>query len=320
MTSITTRETSGGGATVKGLPLTNAEIDNNFISLTTSKLEASQNLGDLTDTDVAKSNLDLASMSSQESNNVTITGGSISGVQLTTSDATITGGSISGVQLTTSDATITGGSISGVTLSSSSIDFNGGTIDGATISNSTINNDVNGTATNVSSSLSAGDGLNGSDYDGSSSVTFTVDGSVIRDVGDQTVSGTFKVDSLGVNTAASGSNGDIRATGDIIAHYSSDINNKENIKDITNALSIVNAVGGKTFDWKDDYINSKGGEDSYFMKKSDFGVIAQDLQDVFPLAVKERENGELAVDYVKLCAIAFAAIKELNEKINKNES
>ena len=303
MTSITTRETSGGGATVKGLPLTNAEIDNNFISLTTSKLEASQNLGDLTDTDVAKSNLDLASMSSQESNNVTITGGSISGVQLTTSDATITGGSISGV-----------------TLSSSSIDFNGGTIDGATISNSTINNDVNGTATNVSSSLSAGDGLNGSDYDGSSSVTFTVDGSVIRDVGDQTVSGTFKVDSLGVNTAASGSNGDIRATGDIIAHYSSDINNKENIKDITNALSIVNAVGGKTFDWKDDYINSKGGEDSYFMKKSDFGVIAQDLQDVFPLAVKERENGELAVDYVKLCAIAFAAIKELNEKINKNES
>jgi len=80
MTSITTRETAGGGATVKDAPLTNAEIDNNFISITTSKLEASNNLSDLTDTAAAKSNLDLASMGEQESNNVSITGGSITGI------------------------------------------------------------------------------------------------------------------------------------------------------------------------------------------------------------------------------------------------
>jgi hypothetical protein len=41
MSSITTRATSGSGATVKGSPLTNAEIDNNFISLNADKLEAS---------------------------------------------------------------------------------------------------------------------------------------------------------------------------------------------------------------------------------------------------------------------------------------
>lgn len=39
MSSITTRVTSGTGATVKGAPLTNAELDTNFINLNTDKFE-----------------------------------------------------------------------------------------------------------------------------------------------------------------------------------------------------------------------------------------------------------------------------------------
>lgn len=39
MATIITRET---GATAKGSPLTNAEVDNNFINLNTSKLELNQ--------------------------------------------------------------------------------------------------------------------------------------------------------------------------------------------------------------------------------------------------------------------------------------
>lgn len=58
-TTITTRETSGGGATVKNAPLTNAEIDNNFISLTTNKLESDNNLSDIASTSSARSNLGL---------------------------------------------------------------------------------------------------------------------------------------------------------------------------------------------------------------------------------------------------------------------
>jgi hypothetical protein len=41
MASITTRQTSGTGATVKNLPLTNTEIDTNFINLNNDKLELS---------------------------------------------------------------------------------------------------------------------------------------------------------------------------------------------------------------------------------------------------------------------------------------
>lgn len=124
-------------------------------------------------------------------------------------------------------------------------------------------------------------------------------------------------DSFGVGTAASGTTGEIRATDNVTAYYSSDRKFKENIKPIEGALSKVTAIGGKTFDWTDDYIVSKGGADGYFIQKSDFGVIAQDVQAVFPQAVRTREDGSLAVDYEKLSALSFAAIKELAEEVKK---
>lgn len=41
MSEITTRETPGGGAVVKGSSLTNEEIDTNFINLNLTKAEKS---------------------------------------------------------------------------------------------------------------------------------------------------------------------------------------------------------------------------------------------------------------------------------------
>jgi hypothetical protein len=125
---------------------------------------------------------------------------------------------------------------------------------------------------------------------------------------------------LSVGTTADAGAGGIFATANITSYYSSDSRLKENIKDIPNALDKVNHIGGKLFDWTDDYIKSHGGEDGYFINKSDFGVIAQDVKEVFPIAVRERQDKTLAVDYEKLCALAFAAIKELTEKVNKLEA
>jgi hypothetical protein len=92
---------------------------------------------------------------------------------------------------------------------------------------------------------------------------------------------------------------------------------KENVADIQGALAAVTAIGGKTFDWTDAYIAEHGGEDSYFVRKSDFGVIAQDVEAVFPLAVRTREDGTKAVDYEKLVAVAFAAIAELKAELDE---
>jgi hypothetical protein len=144
-------------------------------------------------------------------------------------------------------------------------------------------------------------------------VTGLTAANVYTALGYYTVSNTSgNVDSLGVGMTASGIAGEIRATDNVTAYYFSDVSVKTNIKDIPEALIKVTHISGKTFDWTDEYIQERGGEDGYFVQKSDFGVIAQDVQSVFPTAVRVKPNGKLAVDYEKLAALAFAAIRELN--------
>lgn len=63
MATIVTRQTSGGGATVNNAPLTNEQVDNNFINLNTGKLEVSNNLNDLGNAATARTNLDVYSQS-----------------------------------------------------------------------------------------------------------------------------------------------------------------------------------------------------------------------------------------------------------------
>lgn len=126
--------------------------------------------------------------------------------------------------------------------------------------------------------------------------------------------------SIGVGTAGSTVAGQIRATDSVVAFYSSDIRFKENVQTIPNALDAVNSIGGKLFDWTDDYVKKNGGEDGYFIQKADFGVIAQDVQKVFPRAIRTKQDGSLAVDYEKLSALAFAAINELTKRIEALEA
>jgi hypothetical protein len=118
-------------------------------------------------------------------------------------------------------------------------------------------------------------------------------------------------DSLGIGTAASGVTGEIRATGDITAFYSSDERLKENFAPLTGALDKVKAIGGYEFDWKD------GIEEIVSKKGHDIGVKAQELQAQYPELVHERDNGYLAVDYIKLTAVLIEAVKELSAKVEE---
>ncbi|MEY4473328.1 MAG: hypothetical protein RL671_1632 [Pseudomonadota bacterium] len=129
-------------------------------------------------------------------------------------------------------------------------------------------------------------------------------------------SGNYQVGSLGIGTPASGVAGEIRTTGDITAFFASDARLKENVRPIEGALGIVLAIGGKAFDWNDTHLQARGGEDGLFVRKADFGVIAQDVAQVFPLAVRTRPDGFLAVDYAKLAALAFQAIAELKDEVD----
>jgi hypothetical protein len=130
----------------------------------------------------------------------------------------------------------------------------------------------------------------------------------------------FQMNSLGIGTAGSGTTGELRATNNITAYYSSDAKFKENVQPIAGASEIVRAIGGDYFDWTDEYIAEHGGEDGYFIQKADFGVIAQKVQKAFPKAVRTRPDGSLAVDYEKLGVLAFPAIIEILDRLDALEA
>jgi hypothetical protein len=175
----------------------------------------------------------------------------------------------------------------------------------------TLNQNTTGSAGSVANALTAGTGVtysSGTTYNGSAAITISIGQAVAT-------SSNVQFNSLGVGTAGSATAGEIRATNNVTAFFSSDRKLKENIRDIPDALNKACAIGGKLFDWTDDYIKQHGGEDGYFVQKADFGVIAQDVKPHLPEAVKTREDGTLAVDYEKMCALAFAAIAELRAEV-----
>jgi len=134
-------------------------------------------------------------------------------------------------------------------------------------------------------------------------------------VSNSTAGNDVRVDSLGIATDASGTAGEIRATNDITAFFSSDVALKENIEEIPSALDMVDKIRGVFFDWKDDYIESRGGEDGYFVRKHDVGLIAQEVEEVLPEIVGTREDGIKAIKYDRLVPLLLQAIKELKDKI-----
>ena len=85
----------------------------------------------------------------------------------------------------------------------------------------------------------------------------------------------------------------------------SDINLKKNIVTIDGALDKLDGIRGVYHDW----INTKQSEDRQI------GVIAQEVQAVYPELVHENENGYLTVNYPKLTAVLLQSIKELKAMV-----
>jgi hypothetical protein len=102
--------------------------------------------------------------------------------------------------------------------------------------------------------------------------------------------------------------GNIHATSDIVAYYSSDIRFKDNITSIDNPIEKVKQINGVEFDWNDKQPNYEG---------HDIGVIAQNIEEVIPEVVETRKDGYKAVKYEKLVALLIEAIKQQQEEIEE---
>jgi hypothetical protein len=118
---------------------------------------------------------------------------------------------------------------------------------------------------------------------------------------------------LGVGVNPSGTAGRIDASNDIVAYSSSDLRLKENIKPIENALDKVKALTGVEFDWKAEHKEAHGYEGH------DTGVIAQEVKEVMPTAVRVNDTGYLAVRYEKLIGLLVEANKELAARVEELE-
>ena len=112
------------------------------------------------------------------------------------------------------------------------------------------------------------------------------------------------------------SNGILHADNDVIAFSStigSDRKLKENIKPLENSLDKVLSLDGISFDWKD---KSKG---------SSLGFIAQDVEKVLPVLVKEVETLKTenethkVVNYDGVVPVLVEAMKEQQKLINRLE-
>jgi hypothetical protein len=111
--------------------------------------------------------------------------------------------------------------------------------------------------------------------------------------------------------------GTIYAAGEITAYFSSDKRLKENIRVIDSAMGKVEKLRGVYFDWTEENIKSRGGEDGYFVRKHDIGVIAQEVEAVLPEIVATRDDGTKVVKYEKLVALLIEAVKEQQKQINQ---
>ena len=103
----------------------------------------------------------------------------------------------------------------------------------------------------------------------------------------------------------------LKVAGDVVAYVSSDKRYKDNIVNISNPLNKLNKINGVSFTWNEVSHKETG--------KKDIGVIAQEIEEIFPEIVETRENGYKAVDYPKLTALLIEAVKELSDKVKKLE-
>ena len=118
-------------------------------------------------------------------------------------------------------------------------------------------------------------------------------------------------------TAPSATAGEIRATNEITAYYSSDARLKENVRLISDPITMLEQIRGVYFDWTAEHIKMRGGEDGYFVRKHDIGVIAQEIEAVLPEIVATRDNGYKAVKYEKIVPLLIEAIKAQQRQIDQ---
>jgi hypothetical protein len=108
--------------------------------------------------------------------------------------------------------------------------------------------------------------------------------------------------------------GNFLAYADVVAFSTtlSDRRLKNNVVSLSNSLEIINKLRPVSYTW-DEKLNRRG---------LDYGLIAQEVEEILPNIIKETEtlfddNIYKSVSYEKLIPFLIKSIQELTEEINK---
>jgi hypothetical protein len=93
----------------------------------------------------------------------------------------------------------------------------------------------------------------------------------------------------------------------------SDIAFKENIRPLENVLPSIANLNCITYDYNVEKYSNKG-----FPESRQLGVVAQEIQSVFPELVRNDKDGDLQVNYSQLSTLALQAVKELSSLLEKS--
>ena len=112
-------------------------------------------------------------------------------------------------------------------------------------------------------------------------------------------------------TGGYATSGNIYALGEVTAYTASDRRLKDNITSITTALPIIDQLNPVTYNW-----NSKAKElNNTKTDRLEYGLIAQELEEVLPELVHPLYSTYKSIDYIKLIPLLIKSIQELNKKI-----
>jgi len=193
-------------------------------------------------------------------------------------------------------------------------------------SGNTFNHSISGTASSASYASSAGSASSASyassagsassasyaSYASSaSSASYASSASTADSANALNTSNNYRMNSLGVGTAASGTSGEIRAINNITAYYSDD-NLKTRIGNIENALEKVMSLNGFYYE-----ANETAQALGYTVKR-EVGVSAQEVQKILPEIVVPApiDDKYLTVHYDKLIPLLIESIKELKAEVD----
>ena len=294
MASITTRQTGTtgtNGVTRKNAPLTNAEIDTNFININNDKLEASYT-----------GNANLVTLG-------TVTTGTWSATTI----ATNKGGT--GLTSFTNGGAVYATSTSALTTGTLPIASGGTGITSAPFQGSLLIGNGQG---GYSSNELVGTTNRITVANGSGTITLSTPQ-------DTATSSNIQFGSLGIGTASSGTAGEIRATNQITSFYS-DERLKEDIVEIKDALEKVMQLRGVTYT-PNSIAESLGykKENMVGVLAQDVEKVLPEAVKPAPFDIMLFENTEISksgqnyktVQYEKLVPLLIEAIKELNKEVQQ---